>query len=450
MVQKSRIHSLNDYPVRKGSYVLYWMQQSQRSEYNHALEHAILEANLINKPLIVYFGLLSQYPEANRRHYMFMIQGLIETQMSLYQRGIKMVIEHCNNLDGVISMALDAVVLVTDMGYLRIQRQWRNYVALNVICRMIEVESDVIVPVSLAAPKEQYSAGTLRPKMQRLLRQFFVPMVTENIRRDSLNFSMNDFFKGKTIDQIMSIIDVDSSLREVEWIHGGTSHALDLLTSFIYHKLDHYSELRNDPSLDYCSNLSPYLHFGQISPLHIGLEISKHKSQGQVSFLEELIIRRELSMNFVWYNIMYDSYFHLPKWTIETLEAHKDDKREYVYSKEQLENALTHDPYWNAAQCEMICRGKMHGYMRMYWGKKIIEWMKSPKEAFLTALYLNNKYEIDGRDPNSFAGVAWCFGKHDRAWKERSVFGKVRYMNAAGLKRKFEIDSYVKRCCSYK
>jgi deoxyribodipyrimidine photo-lyase len=191
--------------------------------------------------------------------------------------------------------------------------------------------------------------------------------------------------------------------------------------------------------------MSPYLHFGQISPLHIALKVLKTKSPGVEAFLEELIIRRELSMNFVFYNKKCDSLEEaIPDWARKTLKRHQKDKRSYVYSLKEFEMGITHDPYWNAAQKEMVIKGKMHGYMRMYWGKKILEWSKTPEEAFRIALYLNNKYELDGRDPNGFTGVAWCFGKHDRPWGERAIFGKVRYMNDRGLKRKFDADKYVK------
>jgi deoxyribodipyrimidine photo-lyase len=191
--------------------------------------------------------------------------------------------------------------------------------------------------------------------------------------------------------------------------------------------------------------MSPYLHFGQISPLFIALEVLRHSDSAKNAYLEELIVRRELSYNFIFYNRDYDKFAALPPWTERTLNYHARDKREYVYSLEQFEKAQTHDPYWNAAQKEMVLTGKMHGYMRMYWGKKILEWTQNPRTGFRIALYLNNKHELDGRDPNGFAGVAWCFGKHDRAWAERPVFGKIRYMNAAGLKRKFDADAYVKR-----
>jgi deoxyribodipyrimidine photo-lyase len=191
--------------------------------------------------------------------------------------------------------------------------------------------------------------------------------------------------------------------------------------------------------------MSPYLHFGQISPLYIALKVQGAKSPGQDSFLEELIVRRELSMNFVLYNRHYDSFDCLPAWAQASLTAHGKDRRPYLYPLKTFETAQTHDPYWNAAQGEMLITGKMHGYMRMYWGKKILEWSSSPEEAYRIALYLNNKYELDGRDPNGFAGVAWCFGKHDRAWGERPIFGKIRYMNANGLRRKFDAGAYVKK-----
>jgi deoxyribodipyrimidine photo-lyase len=206
----------------------------------------------------------------------------------------------------------------------------------------------------------------------------------------------------------------------------------------------YYGQKGSDPGAHMVSDLSPYIHFGQISPVYIAREVIRCNKAGKDAFLEELIVRRELSINYVYYNDFYAGYEALPAWARETLSAHKGDKRPYLYDLQSLERAETHDPYWNAAQAEMVRRGKMHGYMRMYWGKKILEWSPSPREAFSRALYLNNKYELDGRDPNGFAGVAWCFGKHDRAWPERPVFGKVRYMNAAGLERKFNMAAYVK------
>jgi deoxyribodipyrimidine photo-lyase len=246
------------------------------------------------------------------------------------------------------------------------------------------------------------------------------------------------------VEKAISKLRLDRSVKRVDAFHGGTKEAKSHLEIFLESKLDRFPELRNDPTLDYLSHMSPYLHFGQISPLYIALKVSKTRSLGAETFLEELIIRRELSMNFVFYNEKYDSFEAIPDWAKKTLRTHQKDKRSYVYGLEEFEMGKTHDPYWNAAQKEMVIKGKMHGYMRMYWGKKILDWSRKPEEAFKIALYLNDKYELDGRDPDGFTGVAWCFGKHDRPWGERSVFGNVRYMNDKGLKRKFDADKYVK------
>jgi deoxyribodipyrimidine photo-lyase len=195
--------------------------------------------------------------------------------------------------------------------------------------------------------------------------------------------------------------------------------------------------------------MSPYLHFGQVSPVTLALHAQEQGGSGTPAFLEELIVRRELAVNFVRYNDHYDSFASLPAWAQKTLELHQGDQREYGYSVDELERAATHDPYWNTAQMEMVKTGKMQGYMRMYWGKKILEWSRTPQDAYSVALYLNNKYEIDGRDPNGYAGIAWCFGKHDRPWGERPVFGMVRYMNAPGLTRKFAMDRYLEKVAGY-
>jgi deoxyribodipyrimidine photo-lyase len=226
---------------------------------------------------------------------------------------------------------------------------------------------------------------------------------------------------------------------------GGTARAKQMLERFITQSLPVYAEHSNQPQTDDVSMLSPYLHFGQISPLYVAwrIEHSAAPRAAKDAYLEQLIVRRELAINFVWFTPDYDRFTCLPDWARQSLRQHAADPREYLYSREQFERAGTHDPYWNAAMREMLATGFMHNYMRMYWGKKILEWSASPEQAFETALHLNNKYFIDGRDPNSYAGVAWIFGRHDQAWKERPVFGKTRYMNANGLRRKCDIEAYV-------
>lgn len=442
-IQLERIKILNENGIKARDYIIYWMQQSQRTEYNHALEYAVQKANESNKPLIVFFGLTDDFPDANERHYHFMLEGLKEVNQSLKDRYIKFLIRHVSPEVGAVDLSDEASMIVTDRGYLDIQKEWRDHAADNIDCPLIQIESDVVVPVETTSEKEEYAARTIRPKIHEQLDRFLKPLEEREVDNKSLEYSFEGNIAGKDIEDIISDLDIDSSVKPVDTFHGGTDNANDRLKDFIENKLDGYPDNSNDPTKDYLSGMSPYLHFGQISPLYIALEIKKANSPGEEDYLEELIVRRELAMNFVHYNDRYDSLECVPEWARESLEKHKEDERDYVYSRGEWENAETHDKYWNAAQKEMMKTGKMHGYMKMYWGKKILEWSETPEEAFQTALYLNNKYELDGRDPNGYTGVAWCFGKHDQGWKERPVYGKVRYMNANGLKRKFDADKYV-------
>jgi deoxyribodipyrimidine photo-lyase len=444
VIQAERINALNDRPVVEGRYVLYWMQASVRTEYNHALEYAIREANELRQPVVVYFGLTEAFPEANARHYHFLLEGLIEVEAALRERGMKLVVRHEAPGEGVSGMAREASLVVVDRGYLPVQKSWRGQAARGVDCSLIQVESDVVVPVEEASPKEEYSAATIRPKIHRKLDQYLHPLEETNPVLDSGRLEFESLAIGD-VDSLVASLDIDQSVNAAEGYRGGTREAERRLQEFLLDKLDHYEKLRNDPTQEYLSEMSPYLHFGQISPLYIALQVSQTGSPGKDAYLEELIVRRELSMNFVNYNEHYNTLKGLPNWCRKTLAEHEEDPREFLYAVDEFEAAETHDPYWNAAQQEMVLRGKMHGYMRMYWGKKILEWAESPREAMRIALYLNNKYELDGRDANGFTGVAWCLGKHDRAWGERSVFGKVRYMNANGLRRKFDADAYVRK-----
>lgn len=442
MKNGARVKRLNEQNIRDGNFVLYWMQATQRTEYNHALEYSILKANKLNRPLLVYFGISESYPEANERHYYFMLEGLREVQTALAEKGIKMVIKRNSPEIGATELAKSAALVVVDEGYTKIERRWTKFVAEKVKCPLFQVESNVIVPVKEASPKEEYSAATFRPKIKKVLDHYLIPIESNLPKKDSLQLDFSSF-NIRDLRKAILQLKIDRSVNKVKNLYGGTVEAKKHLQEFIETKLDNYPELRNDPTKQCHSNMSPYLHFGQISPIYIALKILETDSPGKESYLEELIIRRELAFNFVFYNINYDSFNALSEWAKKTLNEHRNDPKVYVYTLREMESAQTHDPYWNAAQKQMIVNGKMHGYMRMYWGKKIIEWSNTPKEAYQIALYLNNKYELDGRDPNGFAGVAWCFGKHDRPWKERAIFGKIRYMNANGLKRKFDANAYV-------
>lgn len=438
MIHAERIRNLNDEePDLRGSYVVYWMQASVRSHWNHALEYAIETANSLKKPLLVVFGLTDDFPNANSRHYRFLIEGLRDVRSGLQERGMQLVVERGSPPSVFLKYADDAVAAVTDRGYLDIQREWVETAAGALHIPLTQVESNVIVPVETASDKEEYSAGTFRPKITRQLKRFMVPLRMRTLHVDSL-----DLEPGPEFEDVMRDFRVRDEL-DPSIFRGGTSSALKIFDEFLREKLECFERYRNDPVKNYLSNMSPYLHFGHISPLYLALRASEAGRCPE--FLEELIVRRELSMNFVHYSDSYSSISCLPEWAHRTLMDHVADPREYEYSLHELESASTHDPYWNAAQKEMVITGKMHGYMRMYWGKKILEWTDHPARAYDIALYLNDRYEIDGRDPNGFAGVAWCFGKHDRAWAEREIFGKVRYMNDRGLKRKFRIDDYVDR-----
>jgi deoxyribodipyrimidine photo-lyase len=448
MIQPERIRKLNDRPPRPGRYVLYWMQASQRSEYNHALEYAVREANEQKLPVVAFFGLTENFPEANLRHYTFLAEGLQDVHKTLDRRGIRLVVRHGSPENVILELAEDASLVVADRGYLRVQKSWREKAASTVPCAMFQVETDAVVPVETVSEKEAYSAVVLRPGIHGQLGRFLVPLTETKVMRNSLDIKLASMNLKKPVEVLLRPLSIDRSVHPVKVFPGGTSRAKILLDDFIARKLPHYAERRADPSSDYSSGLSPYLHFGHISPLCIALKVRAAKAvpqEAKNAFLEELIVRRELSLNFVHYNDSYDTFASLPEWPIKTLKKHSRDRRPYLYSRKELEKARTHDPCWNAAQREMIIMGKMHNTMRMYWGKKILEWSATPEEAFQTALYLNNKYELDGRDPNSFAGIAWCFGKHDRPWKERDIFGTVRYMNDAGLRRKYKIDEYVKK-----
>ena len=350
-------------------------------------------------------------------------------------------------MTAVAELAEHAVLVVVDRGYLKIQKKWRSTAATRVPCAMAQVETDVVVPVDVASNKEEFAARTIRPKIHQYLNKYLAPLEESSLKRDSLGMKTKSF----PIDDLSSSLQslkLSRSLPCVTSFRGGTSEAKKLLQTFIASKLHLYAEKRSDPNAECESHMSPYLHFGQISPLYIALQVlrSKHASlDSRESYLEELIVRRELSMNFCEFNSSYDSYEALPSWAQKTLREHRTNGRSHIYSLLQLENAKTHDVYWNAAQAEMLKTGKMHNYMRMYWGKKILQWSRTPEEAYKIALYLNNKYELDGRDPNSYAGVAWCFGKHDRPWGKREIFGTVRSMGAKGLEKKFDIIRYVKK-----
>jgi deoxyribodipyrimidine photo-lyase len=441
MINQKRIRVIKDGKQIKGP-VVYWMSRDQRVYDNWALAYAIELAQDMEEQLMVVFTLINGYMGATLRQYDFMLKGLNKVEVTLSHLNIPFFMllgDPVSTLPSFIS-GHRISQLVTDFDPLKLKRKWKNEVSSLLDIPVVEVDTHNLVPCWIVSDKEEYSARTFRQKMRQLLPEFideFPPLVT---------FPRHNHIKRNNWDAILASLNLNRSVKPVEWLKPGENAAKVMLDRFLAEKLDKYNQHRNDPALPSTSNLSPYLHFGHLSAQHAALEILKGypRDANSDAYLEELIVRRELSDNLCYYNPYYETLEGIKPWARETLDQHRHDKREHLYSPDQFESAKTHDTLWNAAQLQMIKTGGMHGYMRMYWAKKILEWSPSPEEALKTSLYLNDKYELDGRDPNGYAGCLWSIGGiHDRAWKERSVFGKIRYMNRNGCKRKFDVGKYI-------
>jgi deoxyribodipyrimidine photo-lyase len=376
-----------------------------------------------------------------------MLEGLRDVESALHRRGIAFVLGRGAPDEVALSLARRAALVVADRGYLRHQKAWRRRVAASAGRRVLQVEADVVVPVEHASGRREVAARTLRPKLMRVRDDWLRPLGRTSPRLNAQGLALPPSLDLSDIPALLSRLAFDRSIGPVAGFRGGTREARRRLRAFLAGPLGDYAGARSDPARETVSCLSAYLHFGQISPVEIALAVRRAEAEpsSRAAYLEELIVRRELAINFVEYEPDYDRYSCLPDWARRTLEEHRADPRPHLYSEAELEAAETHDPYWNAAMREMRLTGYMHNHMRMYWGKKIIEWGPTPEQAFATALALNNRYFLCGRDANSYANVAWCFGLHDRPWPERPIFGKVRAMTARGLERKTNIEGYVER-----
>lgn len=436
-----RIRKLNSSPARPGS-VVYWMSRDQRAADNWALAFAQELAQVQSAALAVVFCLVPSFGDATIRQYSFMLKGLREVEARLDDLEIPFILLTGSPQDTLPAFLKEknAGALVTDFDPLRIKREWKDQVINSIDIPAFEVDAHNIIPCWIASAKHEYGAYTFRPKVQRLLPEFLDDLPT--ITRHPIRWE-GQIHKADWIEAEKSIL-VDRSVPEAKWIEPGEDAAAEVLRQFIDHKLADYPLRRNDPTQNGQSNLSPYLHFGQISAQRVALEVNR-SGISCADFLEELIVRRELSDNFCYYSTSYDSTDCFPDWARRTLDEHRYDPRPEIYSIDELEQAKTHDRLWNACQMEMVSRGKMHGYMRMYWAKKILEWSPTYEDAMRACIYLNDRYELDGRDPNGYTGIAWSIGGvHDRAWKSRPIFGKVRYMSYDGCARKFDVDKYIR------
>lgn len=442
-MEGKRINYINDKPInREGKYVLYKMQASVRITYNLALQAAISKANELDLPLKIIFRIDTSFPEANYRHFVFMIQGLREIQDKLINLGASFEIITNKEDNLFLQFINDAASIIMDKNYLRIQTKWKNWIEENTNTEILEIEDNIIVPIASASYKAEWAARTIRPKIMPKIDYFTYDSILAPTLKHKTQVNIEQINRNnKILNHTLKKLKETDYLSEVGF-KGGETYAHNILKEFIDSKLMNYDINHNDPSLRGSSLLSPYLHFGQISPITIVQEL-KHNPEAE-KFIEQLVVRRELAINYTYYTPDYDKYSSIPLWARNTLEKHKNDNHPILYNLEELEQASTLDKSWNASMIEMTETGYMENTMRMYWGKKIIEWSPSPEEAYRRMVYLNNKYFLDGRDPNSYAGIGWCFGLHDRPWKERSIFGMVRYMNEAGLQRKYKIEDYIR------
>lgn len=477
-MRQERARKLNSLEYRTGP-VVYWMNREMRLHDNWAYIYAQEKAREHNTYVIVVYNLVTNFLGGGLRQLQFKTEGLSSVSKTAEKYNIPFYLVSDINGKDTPKLLLDfleqvdAGMLVTDFSPLRISRGWVEILRKKVSVPMYGVDAHNIVPCWLASTKQEFGAYTFRPKIHKLLPIFLedFPSITKQKITTKLPKLSKTIIDAYNLDWVTFIetLPYDPDVAPVTWIVGGESNAKKALNRFLKNTLSQYGAYRNDPNEDAQSDLSPYIHYGQIAPARIALEVvssvgfpvtqllDSHKNnagnsdsstllQSVSAYLEELIVRRELSDNFCFYNKKYDSVEGFPEWAQKTHMKHKHDTREYIYTRVQFEKAKTHDALWNAAQMEMVLRGKMHGYMRMYWAKKIFEWTATAEDAMKIAIYLNDKYQLDGRDPNGYTGIAWSIGGvHDRAWFERPVFGQIRYMNANGCKSKFDVIAYIKK-----
>lgn len=451
-VDQQRVQLRTKSTISRTGPIVYWMSRDQRVNDNWALLYAQELALKQKSPLIVVHNLLPQYLGGSSRQYRFKTESLLKVEKELAAKNIPFFITVADKKETAekqlyqlfADISVSAVVM--DFNPLRIQQQWLQevvYEGEKEEYAVYEVDAHNIIPAWVLSQKQEYAAYTIRKKVHRLLPDFLTdfPAVVKHpytLSKKSGLLKKKDLASNIPTDNIMTS----------SWIIPGEEAALAQMNVFLDKKLTGYADKRNDPNESALSNLSPYFHYGHLSPQRVALEAQRYDTDiaSQESFLEELIVRRELADNFCYYNDHYDSVEGFPDWAKKTLDEHRNDPRDFLYTKDQFEIGEIHDPLWNAAQQQLLRTGKMHGYMRMYWAKKILEWSESPEQAMDTAIYLNDKYELDGRDPNGYAGIAWSIGGvHDRAWFERPVYGKVRYMNANGAKKKFDTELYISK-----
>jgi deoxyribodipyrimidine photo-lyase len=435
-------------PRADGKCVVYWLQHAQRALDNPALEVAVACGNALGLPVVAYFSVIPNYPNANYRHYYFLQQGLHDVAEGMAERGVGFVIRRPSDGDTLEDFLeeVGAALLVGDENVCREPERWRAALAKKLKIPFLTVDADVVVPSAIFG-KAFVLLHHFRPKLQAQFEEWLRPIEKIDVSH-AWKHRLRSYSLSKDITE--GFDKLDRSVGPVDTFAGGTAAGLKRLKEFTETQLKDYAERRNHPEERGTSQMSPYLHYGHLSPITIAMAVKDAVKRGKASqetadkYLDEMIGWRELSVLFCKYNPNYDNWECAEPWARKTLMEHAGDKRPWLYSLKQLENAETHDELWNASQRQMTRDGWMHNYMRMYWAKKILEWSPDVVTGYQWAVLLNDKYEVDGRDPNGYAGIAWAMvGKHDRPWFDRPVFGLVRYMSGESTGKKFDSRRYV-------
>lgn len=476
----------NHSPNTDGEYVLYWMQANRRLQYNYALEYAVAWANKLDKPLLIYEGLGVDYPWACDRFHSFVMQGMKEHVDQAQKQSLNFYSylepESGKGKGLLYALAEKSCAVISDEFPVYIIRKHNERVANKITAPYITIDSNGLIPLGITE-KDPYSAYLFRKIMQKHFVEAFTNPPQQNPLHDLVNKSSIELPKDfiakyppantalENIADTISTLDINHEVGALD-VEGTRAAAVAKMNHFMKHSLDDYDEKRNHPDEKKTSGLSGWLHFGKISEYEIvkaaidaqpdswdlnHLTPNGGKNAGFFngnpsieSFLDEVITWREVGFHYAQHRPDYDKLESLPDWVQQTMKEHRYDEREYVYTLEEFEQSNTHDDLWNAAQTQLREDGIVHNYLRMLWGKKIIEWTPDYKTALDYLIELNNKYAIDGRDPNSYSGIFWCLGRFDRAWQERDVFGKLRYMTSDSTRRKVRLKQYLNKYGSQK
>ena len=449
-----RIHAAQEPgPRTRGEFVLYWLQTAMRTAGNHALTFAIEQANQLRLPLLVYQGLRPDYPWASDRIHAFILESVADLARDFRDRGIQYVFyldpgqgaRPSGTPSYLTTLADRAALVVTDFFPTFIVPRQVQSLRKKVETPVIAVDSSTLVPLRYH-DREHSSARSIRPRLLEALPHFLHPFPEVDLEiRGTVDPGFDPLVPVETsIPSLLATCPIDHQVKRSPGIRGGRRAALARLDEFLSTGLARYLEHRNDPNVDATSRLSPYLHFGNIG-IHEVLLAAKAAGTAAAyeKFQDEALTWRELAHNFVYFNRRHRTWDAVPAWARNELEDHRADPRPQVYSDSELEEAATHDELWNACQRSLLRDGELHNYLRMLWGKAVMMWKRDPVDALRVLEHLNNKYALDGRDPNSYGGILWCFGKFDRPFYRRPIYGTVRYMSLKAAEKKFDVGKYV-------